>query len=110
MQSLDNNTQAFLALVRAGLWEKEARLLPHQKIEWQEIYRLATEQSVHGLVLAGLERSDVKPPIDLLLQWVGEVQQIERRSKAMNAFIAAIVEKMRKKGIYTLLIKGQGLA
>lgn len=110
MQSLDNNTQAFLALVRAGLWEKEARLLPHQKIEWQEIYRLATEQSVHGLVLAGLERSDVKPPIDLLLQWVGEVQQIEQRSKGMNEFIAAIVEKMRKEGIYTLLIKGQGLA
>lgn len=110
MQSLNNNTRAFLALVRAGLWEQDAHLLPHQDIEWREIYRLAAEQSVHGLVLAGLERSDVKPPKELLLQWIGEVQQIEQRSKAMNAFIAAIVKKMRKKGIYTLLIKGQGLA
>lgn len=110
MQSLDNNTQAFLALVRAGLWEKEARLLPHQDIEWREVYRLATEQSVHGLVLAGLERSDVKPPKELLLQWIGEVQQLERRNRAMNEFVAELVDRLRKEDIFCLLVKGQGVA
>ena len=110
MQSLDNNTQAFLTLVRAGLWEQDVRLLPYGDIKWQEVYRLATEQSVLGLVLAGLEHSDIKPPKELLLQWIGEVQQIEQRNKAMNAFIADIIEKLRKENIYTLLVKGQGVA
>ena len=110
MQSLDNNTQAFLTLVRAGLWEQDVRLLPYGDIKWQEVYRLATEQSVLGLVLAGLEHSDIKPPKELLLQWIGEVQQIEQRNKAMNAFIADIIEKLRKENIYTLLVKGQGIA
>ena len=110
MQSLDNNTQSFLALVRAGLWEQNVRLLPHQDIEWQEIYQLAQEQSVLGLVLAGLEHSDVKPPKELLLQWIGELQQIEQRNKAMNGFIADLIDKLRKEDVYCLLVKGQGVA
>lgn len=106
----NNNQQFFFSLIRAGLWEKEVRLLPYQDIEWQEVYRLATEQSVLGLVLAGLEHSDVKPPQVLLLQWIGEVQVVEQRNKAMNQFIANLVAKMREADIYTLLVKGQGIA
>lgn len=110
MQSLDNNTQAFLALVRAGLWEKDVRLLPYQDLKWQQVYQLASEQSVLGLVLAGLEHSDVKPPKELLLQWIGEAQQIEQRNKAMNGFIADLIDRLRKEDVYCLLVKGQGVA
>lgn len=108
MQLLDNNTQAFLALVRTGLWEQDARLLPYQDIEWQEVYRLATEQSVLGLALAGLEHSDVKPPKVLLLQWIGVVQQIEHRNKVINGFVADLIDRLRKDDVYSLLVKGQG--
>ena len=110
MQSLDNNTQAFLALVRAGLWEQDVQLLPYGNIKWPEVYRLATEQSVLGLVLSGLEHSDVKPPKELLLLWIGEVQMIEQRNKEMNAFVAELVNKLRCADIYALLVKGQGIA
>lgn len=110
MQSLDNNTQAFLALVRAGLWEKEVRLLPYEDIKWTEVFRLATEQSVLGLVLAGLEHSDVKPPKELLLLWIGEVQQIEQRNKAMNGFVAELIDRFLKEDVHCILVKGQGVA
>ena len=110
MRTIDNNTRAFLALVRAGLWKKDVRLLPYQDIKWQEVYRLATEQSVLGLVLVGLEHSDVKPPQVVLLQWIGEVQMIEQRNKEMNGFVAKLIEKLRKNDIYALLVKGQGVA
>ena len=107
-----NNTQTvFLELVKAGLWgngNPDIRI--DGTMDWQEVYRLATEQSVIGLVLAGLEHSDVKPPQILLLQWIGEVQMIEQRNKAMNVYIAELIEEMRSQGIYTLLVKGQGLA
>ena len=107
---MTNNQYAFLELVRAGQWEKDARLLPYQEIKWKEVYRLATEQSVLGLVLAGLEHSDVKPPQNVLLQWIGEVQVIEQRNKDMNAFVAHLIEKLRKTDIKALLVKGQGVA
>jgi len=110
MTKYDNNTKAFLALVRAGLWEQDVRLLPYQDIKWQDVYRLATEQSVLGLVLAGLEHSDIKPPKESLLQWIGETQQIEQRNKAMNGFIADLIDRLRKEDVYCLLVKGQGVA
>lgn len=102
--------ELFYELLRAGLWEKEARLSSHEKIDWHEIYQIAGEQSVLGLVLAGIEHSNVKPPQELLLQWIGEVQMLEQRNLAMNHFIAELIGKMRKADIYTLLVKGQGVA
>lgn len=111
MQSLDNNTQAFFALVRAGLWEKDVRLIPFGLLDYKKIYRLAQEQAVVGLVASGLDHVvDVKIPKDIALQFVGETLQIEQRNKEMNSFIAKIVEEMRRKDIYAILLKGQGIA
>lgn len=111
MRNSENTRIAFLELVKAGLWGNEN---PDTRIDgttdWQEVYRLATEQSVLGLILDGLEHSDVKPPQVLLLQWIGEVQMIEQRNKAMNQFVAELVEKMRAADIYAILVKGQGVA
>lgn len=107
----NNNQQAFFALVRAGLWEKEARLLPYGDIDYAEVMRLAQEQAVVGLVAAGLEHvTDVKVPQVWALQFAGQAIQIEQRDNAMNSFIAVTVDEMRKAGIYTLLVKGQGIA
>ena len=110
MRLSDNNIRAFLALVRAGLWGKEARLSRYTNIDFNEVYRLSAEQSVTGLVLAGLEHSDVKPPQELMLQWIGEVQMMEQRNKAINSFVAELIECLRKDDIYALLVKGQGVA
>ena len=108
---MDNNHKAFFELLRAGLWSD---INPDVRIDgttdWNEVYRLATEQSVLGLVLAGLEHTDIKPPKKLLLQWIGEVQVIERRNKAMNSFLAGLIEDLKVEGINCALVKGQGIA
>lgn len=107
---LGSDINTFLSLVRAGLWENTLDYGSGQ-VDWEKIYQLAEEQSVVGVVLDGIEHSKVKPPQELLLQWIGEVQILEQQNKAMNDFIALLVEKMRKaEDIYTLLVKGQGLA
>ena len=111
MKKKNKNLKTFFALLRVGLWgngNPDIRI--DGTTDWQEVYRLATEQSVLGLVLAGLEHSDVKPPQVLLLQWIGEVQVIEQRNKEMNAFVAELIEKLRRNEIYVLLVKGQGVA
>lgn len=109
----NNNQQAFFALLRAGLWaEPERQVSVASPVDWDEIYRLASEQSVLGLVLAGIDclPNDQRPPKVELLQWIGEIQMLEQQNKEMNAFIVELIEKMRIAGIYTLLVKGQGVA
>lgn len=106
-----NTIDAFFALVRAGLWEQSVMLSQFGEVDYNEVYRLAEIQSVVGLLAAGVEHIiDVKPPKDMVLEIVGESLQFEQRNMAMNLFIAKIVEKMRNADIYTLLVKGQGIA
>lgn len=136
----DNTVKAFFAFIRAGLWGEDYANLnlfckqsdqgrANEGVDWEEVYQLAQQQSVQGLVLAGLEQYknlnvheasgtseraradlDLNIPKVLLLQWIGEVQVIEQRNKDMNAFIAKLIEKLRNEDIYTLLVKGQGIA
>ena len=88
---MDYNTSAFLALVRAGLWEQKVQLLAFENINIKEIYRLALEQSVVGLLTAGLEHAkDTKFPQEDVLNIVGDALQLEQCNMAMNYFICRI--------------------
>ena len=124
------NIDTFLTLVKAGLWaDVESTDLQNQgfvdNVDWGKVYQLSGEQSVVGLVTAGidwfLDKASGKAerrgqdlrfmvPQDVLLQMIGEVQMMEQTNKAMNKFIAEIVGKMREADIYTLLVKGQSVA
>ena len=109
------NQQAFFALLRAGLWADVGSTdIRNQgfteSVDWEKVYQLAEEQSVVGIVLAGFESSGVKPPQELLLQWIGEVQMIEQQNKSQNEYVGKLIERLRKEDIYALLVKGQGIA
>lgn len=142
----DNSLEAFFVLVRAGLFpvhgegvmvhgqdKRQSRAIESlfRDVDWNEVYQLAQEQSVQGIVLQGIERFknhnvDLRSattgdacqsknlnfdiPQILLLQWIGEVQVIEQQNKEMNAFVADLIEKLRQNDIYALLVKGQGVA
>lgn len=108
---LENSQQAFFELVRAGLWEKEARLSQFNNIDYSAILNMAEEQTVVGLVTAGLERVvDVKVPQEWVLQFVGETLQIEQQNKDMNVYLAKLIEQLHQKDVYAILVKGQGIA
>lgn len=115
----DKNIEAFFALVRTGLWanDNQNHNLDFDGVDWGEVYRLAEEQSVLGLVADGIDiiknlnvNDNLYIPQEWALQFVGSALQLEQQNKTMNAFIAKLVDGMRKAGIYTLLVKGQGLA
>ena len=108
---LDSNQQAFFALFRAGLWGKEVQLVPFGQIDFAKVLSLAQEQSVVGLIAAGLHHvPDTKVAKTDVLQFIGQSLQLEQQNTAMNYFIGVIVDKIREAGIYTLLVKGQGIA
>lgn len=113
-----DSVRSFFELIRTGLWsDVKSDIRIDGTTDWNEVYQLAQEQSVQGIVLQGIEwlknhnnKLNVNIPQVLLLNWIGEVQIIEQRNKAMNLFIADLVTKMREADIYTLLVKGQGIA
>lgn len=107
----NNNIEVFYALIRSGLWGEKVSLAHYHNIDFNIIHQISTEQSVVGVVVAGLENViDIKVPQDIVLVLAGEVMQIEQRNASMNVFIADLIDKMRNAGIYTILVKGQGLA
>lgn len=111
MQSRNNTTQAFLALVRAGLWESEVRLQPYGMVDVDEVYRLAEEQSVVGSVAVGMEHvTDGTLPQGVRMRYIAQALQLEQRNLAMNAFVADLIGELQERGIYALLVKGQGIA
>lgn len=111
---MEKSIAAFLDFVRAGLWEKDqspALKADYKQVDFSEVYRVAQEQSVVGLVAAGLETSDERSnvPKDMLLQVVGDTLQLEQRNKAMNSFIEQLITEFKQKGIHSLIVKGQGI-
>lgn len=57
---MNKNIDVFLSLLRAGLWESvNANLDPNPNfiggVDWNEVYRMAEQQGVIGLVAAGIE-------------------------------------------------------
>lgn len=108
---LDINQKVFFELLKAGLLGKEVRLSNYKSIDFTEVEKLAQAQSVIGLVAEGLEKvKDIKIPQSVALTMAGEVLQLEQRNRAMNDFVANLIVKLREAGVYTLLVKGQGIA
>lgn len=112
MKELGNNDiNAFLALVRAGLWGREVRLSTFERADLAQVLRLAQEQSIVGLVAAGLERAaDLKVPFEMSMWIAADVLRMEQRNKAMNEFVARLMLQLRDAGVNALLVKGQGVA
>ncbi len=107
----DPDTRAFLTLLKAGLWEEEPRLPEYKSIDYSAIMKMAEEQSVVGLITAGLEQvKEVEVPYEWKLQFIGNTIQIEQRNNAMDGFLAELIEYLRRNGVYAILVKGQGLA
>jgi hypothetical protein len=105
------NTSAFFALLRAGLWQKEVRILPFEGMDFATIYKIARDQSVAGIVAAGLEYiTDTKPEKRDVVPFMSRTLKTEDRNTAMNRFICTLLKKLRQADVYSVLVKGQGIA
>lgn len=112
---LTTNQRVFFTLLQTGLWKKEASLLADKKIDFSELYRLAEEQSVVGLIVAGIDwlysrnPGFVMPKADLL-RFVSCTLQLEEQNISINEFLEWLMERLREENIFAILVKGQGIA
>ena len=108
---MNKGEEVFFTLLRAGLWEQGVRLLPFGAIVFDDVYRIADEQSVVGLVAAGLEHvEDMRIKKPDALPFLKSVFAKEGRYDAMNRFIGEIFRRFSSAGIRVVLLKGQGVA
>ena len=111
MRSSNKTKDSFFALLKAGLWEQSVQLSPYEPLDFDALYQMAEDQSVVGLLAAGMEHvEDRKVTKSEAIQFLKKVFSIENRNSSMKSFIEELVLKMRRSKIYALLVKGQGVA
>ena len=116
MEGRRSSLICFFSLLRAGLWEQGDRLLSLKegRIDFAEVYKIAQDQSVIGVLCAGMGKmgglSRFRLTDDQMGLVMGELMAIEDRNKGMNSFIRDIVGKMNERGIISSVVKGQGIA
>ena len=81
--------------------------------EWIAIHRMAYEQSLLSVVLNAADvvtKVGQKPPVPLLLTWIGESEEIRRTSGIMDGHCEQLTAWFRNVGYPCCIIKGQGVA
>ena len=104
--------EAFFKLLRLGIGTCHDRDVALDKAGWAAVYDMACKQAVAAIVLDGVERLSIiqKPPMDVVMPWIGLVQQIETRNRRLNRTVVMVYDKFLKEGMGTVLLKGQGLS
>ena len=104
------NTRAFFELLKGGLWGESISLLPFGEIDWEEMYSISKDQTVVGLVAAGMERvEDMKILKPMALPFMKSVFATESRNQAMNSLIYNLFVQLQEAGFDPVLMKGQGI-
>ena len=88
-------------------------------IDWQKLYSFVSKQALLGLCFDGIERLGKEYPEELkrnpigrelLMNWMGNAQQIRRQNVKVNGVAAKLYSKFRKDGLRCCILKGQGNA
>lgn len=99
--------ESYLQLVRLGIGHS-AESQP-TAVNWSEIKTLAEKHGLSAVVLDGIEKAsqDWQIPLNLKLQWIGEVlQEYEGRYKAYEKTIGEMAEFYNRHGFKMMVLKG----
>lgn len=105
-------TTLFFELLQVSLGTRDILSRVPTAHEWEEIYDEAERQAVVGVMLGGLERipAEQMPPLELKLQWIGEVQMVEATSRMHQKRAKELTKKFGAVGFRTCIVKGVGTA
>ena len=105
--------ELFYELVQIALGQRELLSCTPSAAEWAELFSLAQKQAVTGVALNALEKMSQqgqKPPVNLLLEWIGLSEQIKAQNLLLNKRCGEITRLFSDAGFRTCILKGQGNA
>lgn len=92
------------------MWERDVDGIDVDGASLKRVFKIAEEQSVTGLVVAGLEHAgDVEITRDVT-RFEMSVSRTVQRNMLMNQAVGSLTGKLRTAGIFAFLVKGQGIA
>ena len=101
----------FYELIQVALGNRVVLSRTPSETEWHDLYKMCQKQSVTGVALDALEslsEQRQKPPLDLLYQWIGYVEQIKQQNLTVNRRCVEISRMFAEAGFNTCILKGQG--
>lgn len=104
-----NVEEAFFKLIKLGIGATQDTDVLLDADEWKQVYELSQKQALTGIVIDGVAElpMEQKPPMDVLMPWIGVVTQIEERNKRMNQLSVMVTEKFEDVGMGSIVLKGQ---
>ena len=114
-----NDITAIFAFLKYCLGSKEDMSRVIACMNWQEQYSFASKQALLGLCFDGIERLGEEYPEELrlnpigrelLMTWMGKVQQIRRQNMKVNVVASKLYSMLREDGLRCCILKGQGNA
>ena len=104
----------FFELLQVALGTRDKLSRVPSAADWGRLFGEAERQAVVGVLLEGLQRCMaygdgcmVNLPLDLKLEWIGEVQIIEEQNRVMSKACREVVEQLEKDGFWCCVLKGQ---
>ena len=108
-------SEQFFFLLQLAVGKHSVDSISIDENEWEEIYETVIKQSLVGVVLEGVQNlidrwPEQKPPVELLLEWIGQTEQIKAENKQMDERSAMLKRMFDDKGYDSCILKGQGVA
>ncbi|MBB4036616.1 hypothetical protein GGR21_002522 [Dysgonomonas hofstadii] len=103
----------FFALLRSGLWNSPIdTTLFSESVDWETILRMATMQTVNGILYDGINKlsSEKQPPASLMRKLYQTIVCIEQSHELLNQRLTEIIPLLQSEDIGLILLKGQGVA
>lgn len=103
----------FFELLKSSLWGTAPNLEQALSNEvWDDIFALSKEQTVTGIMLDAIAKlpEEKRPYSALRIRWIAATKYIEKQNAIMNKELTEMFTILKKKGIPTFLLKGQGVA
>jgi hypothetical protein len=108
---MEQSNQLFFSLLRTAMTDEPFEPVSSAQ-EWSELYEMADRQSVMGVCYTALSRlsGEQKPPLDLMMQWMGEAETIRGLNELQNHEAARLTRLFSEQGRKTAILKGQANA
>ncbi len=110
---MENKTSIFFELIQVSIGQQEGLTKVPNEQEWRELYTFAERQALLGVAFEGIKRlseQDIKPPFDVLMDWIAIAENIEGRNKELNKRCVKVQNIFEEAGFVTCILKGQGNA
>lgn len=101
---------SFFELLQVSLGTRDKLSRVPSAAEWGELFEESFRQAVTGVLLSGIEQlpQEQRPPIDLLLEWIGEGQVTEEINKLHQKRARELTAKFLSVGFRSCVLKGVG--